>query len=242
LTAAEQLDCSGKNPRAPQRKIDEKNTMSGTQHEYLEWFYNRNIWKDVYYRGVRTLKLPLDMWNYQEVIFENDLQWVLETGTRHGGSALFFADLFAASGRKGQVVSIDVEHTDLHPLAMSHPKLALIAGDSGSPDIVEVIRQLIPENRTGGMLLMLDSDHVAPHVLRELNVLVPLLRKGDYLIVEDTIINGHPVRPDFGPGPLEALEDYLRENPGKLVHDAARESKFGCTVAYRGYYRISGEQ
>ncbi len=233
-----QPDCSGNSPL----ENDEKHTMSGTQHEYLEWFYNRNIWKDVYYRGVRTLKLPLDMWNYQEVIFENDLQWVLETGTRHGGSALFFADLFAASGRTGQVVSVDVEHTDLHPLAMSHPKLSLISGDSGSPDIVDVVRQLIPENRVGAMLLILDSDHVASHVLRELNVLVPLLRKGDYLIVEDTIINGHPVRPEFGPGPLEALEEYLRVNPGKLVHDPVRETKFGCTVSYRGYYRISGEK
>lgn len=213
--------------------------MSGVQHDYLEWFYNRNIWKGVYYRGVRTLKLPLDMWNYQEVIFENDVQWVLETGTRHGGSALYFADLFAASAREGRVVSIDIEHTDLHPLAMAHAKLSLIAGDSGSPEIVDVIRQLIPEDRTGALLLMLDSDHVASHVLRELNVLVPLLRQGDYLIVEDTIINGHPVRPEFGPGPLEALEQYLSENPGRLIHDAARETKFGCTQAYRGYYRIS---
>jgi cephalosporin hydroxylase len=56
--------------------------------------------------------------------------------------------------------------------------------------------------------------------------------------VEDTIVNGHPVRPDFGPGPLEAVDDYPRRNPGRLVHDSVREAKFGCTFAYRGYYRI----
>jgi len=59
--------------------------MSDVRQEYLRWFYDTNVWKRVSYRGVRTLKLPLDMWNYQELIFENNVQWVLETGTRHGG-------------------------------------------------------------------------------------------------------------------------------------------------------------
>jgi cephalosporin hydroxylase len=86
---------------------------------------------------------------------------------------------------------------------------------------------------------MLDSDHAAPHVLRELNAWVPLLRRGDYLVVEDTIINGHPVRPDFGPGPMEAIIEYLAANPGRLVEDKARESKFGCTVAAHGYYKVA---
>ena len=205
---------------------------------YLQWFYETNVWKYLHYRGVRTLKLPLDMWNYQELIFENDLHWVLETGTRHGGSALYFADLLAANTREGFVVSVDITHDDIHPLPRAHPKIRLILGDSTASETVSAIRRLIPGNRSRAMLLILDSDHAASHVLRELNVLVPLLRRGDYLIVEDTIVNGHPVRPDFGPGPLEALDAYLSQNPTRLIHDFPREAKFGCTVAYRGYYRI----
>ena len=213
--------------------------MSDIPIDYLKWYYENNIWKQLQYRGVRTLKLPLDMWNYQELIFENDIHWILETGTRHGGSALYFADLLEADEREGVVVSVDVTHEALHALATEHPRIHLLLGDSADAPTLATIRQLIPERRSHGLMLILDSDHTAPHVLRELNALVPLLRKGDYLVVEDTVVNGHPVRPDFGPGPLEALETYLAENPQRLVHDAARESKFGCTFAFRGYYKIA---
>ena len=205
---------------------------------YLKWFYGTNVWKDLHYRGVRTLKLPLDMWNYQEIIFENDIHWVVETGTRHGGSALYFADLLVARDREGSVVSIDVTHEALHPLATAHPRIRLLLGDSAGDSIKQQTMALIPDQRRGGVLLILDSDHAASHVLRELKTWVPLLRRGDYLIVEDTIVNGHPVRPEFGPGPFEAVVEYLARNPGRLEADGARESKFACTFAARGYFKV----
>lgn len=205
---------------------------------YLEWFYGTNVWKDLHYRNVRTLKLPLDMWNYQEIIFEHDIHWVLETGTRHGGSALYFADLLAAGNREGGVVSIDVTHEALDPVALAHPRIRLLLGDSASESIRQQAVALIPRERRGGMLLILDSDHAASHVLRELEAWVPLLRRGDYLIVEDTIVNGHPVRPEFGPGPFEAIAEYLERHPSRLQRDEARENKFGCTFAVRGYFEV----
>jgi len=214
--------------------------VKGAGLAYLEWFYGTNVWKNLHYRGVRTLKLPLDMWNYQEIIFENNLHWVIETGTRHGGSALFFADLLAAGDREGGVVSIDVTHEALDPAVIKHPRIRFLLGNSASDFILKQAMELVPAQRQGGMLLMLDSDHAAPHVLKELTAWVPLLRRGDYLIVEDTIVNGHPVRPEFGPGPLEAVETYLGSKPNRLIHDSAREEKFACTFAYRGYYKVRG--
>jgi cephalosporin hydroxylase len=208
--------------------------------QYLEWYYGTNVWKHLHYRGVRTLKLPLDMWNYQEIIYANNLHWVVETGTRHGGSALFFADLLAAGGREGVVVSIDVTHDALDPAALGHPRIRYLLGDSTAEPVVKQAMECVPARRQGGMLLILDSDHAAPHVFRELTAWVPLLRPGDYLVVEDTIVNGHPVRPEFGPGPMEAIVAYLAENPGRLLADEAREAKFGCTFAARGYYKVRG--
>jgi cephalosporin hydroxylase len=203
------------------------------QEGYLRWYYDTGVWKRLAYRGVRTLKNPLDMWNYQEIIAEHGIEWVLETGTRHGGSALFFADLLAARGASGFVISIDVDHTSLQIPAQ--PRVRLLKGDSASAETQKAVRSLLPAQRAP-MFVILDSDHSKAHVLRELAAYVPLMKPGDYLVVEDSCVNGHPVRPDFGPGPMEAIEEYLKASPGALEADTAREAKFGCTFAPRGYY------
>jgi cephalosporin hydroxylase len=58
---------------------------------------------------VRTLEVLSDLWNYQEIFAEHRVEWVIETGTRHGGSALYFADLLQLNGAPGRVISIDVD-------------------------------------------------------------------------------------------------------------------------------------
>ena len=213
--------------------------MNSAGLSYLDWFYNTNVWKDLHYRGVRTLKLPLDMWNYQEIIFQNKLHWVIETGTRHGGSALFFADLLTAGKRDGAVITIDVTHEALDPAVAGHPAIRFLLGDSASEQMVKQAMALVPTGREHGLLLILDADHAAAHVFRELTAWVPQLKRGDYLVVEDTIVNGHPVRPEFGPGPMEAIMTYLDKFPGRLIKDDAREGKFGCTFAANGFYKVA---
>lgn len=206
--------------------------MSEQGRDYFRWFYEQNIWKNMHYRGVRILTVPSDLWNYQEILTERRIEWVLETGTRHGGSALFFADLLQANGSLGRVISIDVDRAS--NMVGDHPGIDFLIGDSASPAIVQGVRACLPPDR-GALFVILDSDHAKAHVLRELEAFLPLLRPGDYLVVEDSCINGHPVRPDFGPGPYEALEEFLVRHPGQFTPDRAREAKFGFTAAPSGY-------
>ena len=208
--------------------------MTPEGEAYVRWFHEANVWKNMQWHGIRTLKLPSDIWNYQEFIFEHCIEHVIETGTRHGGSALFFAETLAVRGGDGRVVSIDIDAVS-RQLA-SHERIRFLVGDSAAPEMVARVLALLPVQR-GPVFLILDSDHRRDHVLRELRAWVPMLRTGDYLVVEDTIVNGHPVRPEHGPGPLEAIAEYLDEAPGLLVHDAAREAKFGASFAARGHYR-----
>ena len=62
------------------------------------------------------------------------------------------------------------------------------------------------------------------------------IKKGDYLIVEDSNINGHPVLSEFGEGPMEAILEYLQKYPQDYQWDAERENKFGFTFAPRGFF------
>jgi cephalosporin hydroxylase len=207
--------------------------MTPEGEAYVRWFHETNVWKGMTWHGIRTLKLPSDMWNYQEIIFERRIEHVIETGTRHGGSALFFAETLAARQARGPVVSLDIDAASRW--IESHAGIRFLLGDSAAPAMVDAALALLPASR-GPIFLILDSDHRRDHVLRELRAWVPKLRSGDYLVVEDTIVNGHPVRPEHGPGPLEAIRDYLAEAPGMLTHDRAREAKFGTSCAPRGYY------
>ena len=214
-------------------KVYDDLNMTPQGEAYVRWFHEANVWKNMTWHGVRTLKLPSDIWNYQEIIFERAIEHVIETGTRHGGSALFFAETLAARGKDGRVVSVDI---DSHSRQLaSHERITFLVGDSAAPAMVEQAFALLPAER-GPIFLILDSDHRRDHVLRELRAWVPRLKRGDYLIVEDTIVNGHPVRPEHGPGPMEAIAEYLEEAPGLLTHDRVREGKFGATFAARGHY------
>jgi cephalosporin hydroxylase len=85
------------------------------------------------------------------------------------------------------------------------------------------------------VMVVLDSDHSASNVLNELRVFAPLVTVGAYLIVEDTHVNGHPVEPSFGPGPAEALNDFLATNKG-FARDATRE-KFLLTFNPGGFLK-----
>ena len=199
---------------------------------YLRRYYELGVWRRQHYRGVRILKAPTDLWNYQAIFTERKIDWVVETGTRHGGSALYFADLLELNDMRGKVITIDVTHDDLQ--VSDHPTIEFIAGNSAAPEMFDLLRSMLPADR-GPLFMILDSDHSMAHVLRELLLLTPLLRSGDYVVVEDTCVNGHPLRPEFGPGPMEALNAFLAEHGGDYVVDAERAGKFGFSLAPSGY-------
>jgi len=83
--------------------------------------------------------------------------------------------------------------------------------------------------------VILDSDHHRDHVLEELRIYHRFVPPNGHLIVEDTIINGHPAYPEFGPGPYEAVESFLEENPD-FYADRTQE-RFYLTQNPKGFLR-----
>jgi cephalosporin hydroxylase len=187
---------------------------------------------DTRWLGVRTDKCPLDLWIYQELLHELKPDLIVETGTAFGGSALYFASLCDLLGH-GRVLTIDVQEQEGWP---EHPRLEYFRGSSIAPETLEHVRRRADAAET--VLVVLDSDHRKEHVLEELRLYAPLVTPGSYIVVEDTILNGHPVSPEFGPGPMEATEEFLRAEPS-FKSDRSRE-KLYLTFNPKGYLRRSG--
>lgn len=161
-------------------------------------------WAETYWLGKQVVKCPMDLWVYQEILWETQPDVLLETGTSGAGSAFFFASIFDRIG-KGRVVTVDI---DCYPhLRVDHPRIKYITGSSIDPQIVA---QMWSEAE-GRVMVSLDSLHTYEHVRAELKAYGSRVSPGCYLVVEDT---------GWGdPGATgttwacDAAAEFLRERP-----------------------------
>jgi cephalosporin hydroxylase len=207
---------------------------SGSLERYHRWYYDSGVWETVRFLGVPCLKSVSDMWNYQEVIAELKPALIIEFGTRYGGSALYFAAIARLVNPQARVLTVDVDDGLIDPRLHGETAIEFLQASSTDPAVAARITAL-RESLPGPVFAILDSDHAKQHVLAEMLALRPLLVPGDYLIVEDGNINGHPVLPGWGEGPYEAIAEYSQRHPGDYRADLARERKFGFSFAPCGY-------
>jgi cephalosporin hydroxylase len=193
-----------------QRWVEQADTLN------LSWF------------GYRLLECPMDLWIYQELLVRTRPDFVVEAGTLSGGSALYLATILDQMGH-GQVITID---TLAQPDRPVHPRIEYVLGSSVDPSLAGRVQETVAGRRT---MVILDSDHTEAHVHAEMTAYSPLVHLGDYMIVEDTNVNGHPAWPGFGPGPMEAVNRFLSERQDFAVD--ARCERFLMTLNPRGYLR-----
>jgi cephalosporin hydroxylase len=186
-------------------------------------------WAQTLWLGTRAFKCPFDLWMYQELLAAIRPDLLVETGTAAGGSALFLASCMDMLGN-GRIVTIDINDRADRP---QHDRITYVHGSSVDPEVVDRVRGLAADARA--VIVVLDSDHRRDHVLAEMRAYSTLVTQGSYLIVEDTNVNGHPVLPDFGPGPHEAVETFLAEG-APFVRDRSCE-RFLMTFNPGGYLR-----
>jgi cephalosporin hydroxylase len=197
---------------------------------YRRWINNAADTINLSWFGHHVLKCPFDLWVYQELLVRTRPDVVIETGTKFGGSALYLATVLDQIGH-GHVITIDIEVQASRP---EHPRITYLSGSSIDETVIAQVRDTVGSKRA---MVVLDSDHRAVHVYQELLAFSPLVQSGDYLIVEDTNVNGHPAFPDFGPGPMEAVDQFLSENDEFAVD--RRCERFLMTLNPKGYLRRS---
>lgn len=184
--------------------------------------------------GRPIIQFPADMVALQEIVWATKPDLIIETGIAHGGSLIMSASLLSmldycdalaqkavldpANARR-HVLGIDIDiraHNraaiEAHPLSQ---KITMIEGSS--VDVVVASRVKTFAARYANVLVCLDSNHTAEHVLKELELYAPLVSIGSYCIVFDTIVEDMPQGqfPDRpwkpGDGPKTAIEHFLRK-------------------------------
>jgi cephalosporin hydroxylase len=179
-------------------------------------------WGGATWMGIKTWKWPGDLQLYQELIWDLKPRLIIETGTAFGGSALFFAHMLDQIGA-GKVVTIDRNPMQRHyPM---HPRIVYLDGRSSvDPGTVADVSRYY-DTYGQPTLMILDSDHARDHVLAELKAYASFVAPASYLVVEDTNVNGHPVYQEHGPGPQEALDEWLPKHQDFKV-DERRAVKY----------------
>ncbi len=171
---------------------------------FTEAVYGTLPWTTTTWLGREIRSAPTDLLAYQELISGIRPDFVIETGATDPARTLFLAsmcDLVDA----GQVVSV----ASSSPGLPEHPRVVRIDGAPHLEETAEKVRAVVGDGRA---LVILGSVADRYKTSEEFERYAPLVPVGSYVIVTDTVVNGHPVWPGFGPGPAEAVKQILARN------------------------------
>lgn len=181
------------------------------------------------YFGIPALKNPLDFWVYQELIYQQQPDVIIEIGTRYGGSTLALAHLLDLLG-KGRLIGVDLSQALADERVRQHPRINLLEGDACQvfPQVAALV------NGAERVLIIEDSAHTYENTLAVLRAYSTLLKPGDYFIVEDGICH-HGLALGPQPGPYEAIETFIAESPAFVIERGKED--FLITWNPKGFLR-----
>ena len=186
---------------------------------FIEAYWNSLAWRNSNWLGRPIQTPPTDLMVYQELLAKVRPDYIIETGSLSGARALFLASVCELLGH-GQVVSIDV---NLNPTRPIHPRITYVEGRAQEDPTVQQVRAIVGSSARG--LLILGSRPGSNlRIEEEFEAYRDLVAVGSYVVLEVTVVNGHPIWPGFGPGPWEAAKRIL-----------GRYSEFGVDTTMEKY-------
>ena len=194
------------------------------EQELMKLFLQLPVWKSLRFQNIPVAGNPLDLWTMQQILYEQQPDFVIETGTGQGGTALYWASVLASAGLdRSRVLTVDRQNlaaeASKNPLWKKY--VEFVPGDSTDTQLVSRIAERVKGRKT---VVTLDSVPTMPHVLEELRLYSPLVSHGSYLVVQATNLDGVPAQPGSGPGPYEAVRRFLAESAGQgFEKDLSRE-------------------
>jgi cephalosporin hydroxylase len=197
--------------------------------EFIDAFWRSLAWQKTTWLGETVARPPTDLLAYQELIARVRPQWIVETGTGDGGRAFFLASICDLVGH-GQVLAIGPRKAEHRP---EHARITYLVANPVQPATAEQVREIVGDPPDA--LVVLGSRGSKGRMMAEFNHYSPLVRVGSYVVMEETIVNGHPVWPSFGPGPCEAVKTIINTR-GDYAPDPDME-RYGLTFNPNGFLK-----
>lgn len=218
----------------PLKEISKKWISDSYQYEYSYHFK---------WLGLPIIQYPQDIIALQEIIWKIKPDLIIETGVARGGSVIFLASMLEIIGN-GEVIGIDIKIHEQNKKAIEkHPmfkRITLIEGSSINKKSIKKVYQLSKNKKC--IMIILDSNHTHSHVLSELKAYSPLITKGSYLVIFDTLIEDLPEyffknRPwAKNKNPKSAILEFLKTTNHFKIDEEITD-KLLITAAPNGYLK-----
>jgi cephalosporin hydroxylase len=197
------------------------------------------------YAGISMLKFPEDLRAYEQIIWTQRVEVVLELGTQWGGSALWFRDrlrTLLAYGRisSPRVISLDLElshaYSELPKVDPAYAEqITLIEGDVRDPELSERVRAMIAPGTS--CLVVEDLAHTAETTMAALTGYADFVQPGGFFVVEDTMVDREELRvhPDWPRGALDAVREWLAGEAGGRFRQRRDMELYGMSSNPEGF-------
>ena len=206
---------------------------------YERMFEQGALWGKMTWMGVQFEQNPNDAIVLQEILYAVRPDLIIETGSHNGGSALYFASVLRNFVPDFHIVSLDMTELTDH-LAVRFPwvadKVTFLKGDSTTEAMRARVSAIVAARGAKRVVVSLDSEHFAGHVLAELRNYAPFATDGSYVVVQDTRLSNPRLRhqrycskPALGGpcnGPAEAVNAFLAEQLVPHVYEVDRSREY----------------
>ncbi|TPK22357.1 hypothetical protein FJ872_07040 [Mesorhizobium sp. B2-5-9] len=185
------------------------------------------------YRDIPCLKSPIDIAIYLRLLDQQRPASIIEIGSKHGGSALLFRDICRAMGIPSQIVSIDLDPPDL---SVSEG-IQFFQGDAAN--LKHPFRQHGLFDLPRPWLVIEDSAHSYAVCTSVLEFFEEHLHAGEYLVMEDGVLDDLGWSTQYQGGPNRAIADFLARESPTFEIDVDYCDMFGRNMTYNpnGYLR-----
>jgi cephalosporin hydroxylase len=195
---------------------------------FTDAVWHNQPWRRTTWLGAPVRTAPTDLLAYQEIISRVRPEWVVDVGGSDPGRPTFLASICQLIGH-GKVLSIGERDGEGQP---PHPRLLCCPPEPLDASVRDHVHSLVGG---GNAVVVLGTCAHRDATTAQFEAYADLVGVGSYVLVTDTVVNGHPVWTSFGPGPMEGIKQILNRN-GDFVSDPEME-KYALSFNPGGFLR-----